>query len=479
VELFEKVAMSKRRLFVFCDDASGDFSLFSSGLQPTQSILRLDNFSTYFFVSRLDHPGFPFYAVLVKTPGLHTYATKFTFQSGTPDFTSLGLQTQDTSTGTVIYLSDQAFSTLESREPAFRLPSACWTAVKREFHGIAALKSLGIVPELTADTFTTASIKELSTKFNQIYGLYGSLSEGLATTFLRIRFAVHTFCIPEVATVIDQNFDLDEFYFSPLLPILAKIPQIAEIRRLLPFATAVDSPFLVLVDYIRVIFDALRAFDASLTTIDDHAAFVQSLHRFQRKSGFSPGDCDLRTAERLLSESKMVSGTPLPLFTMAEIPLRVRREPYFPQIAPIAAPEKEGEEVETLRRGLNDIVAGLADPAAKVAWLRGEIEREGAENAERCEGFRVRMAAVEQRMAAIANRVKELSAKSRETVEQVEAAAAALAKVDERHRSIHVRYARLREELRQGQRYAAILMVIAVFFAFFALVRFVWHPGGT
>jgi hypothetical protein len=449
----------------------GDFTLFRNVIPISTDPIEIRGFAVYALVDRLDDPDHPFYSVLAVSPTKTATVLPCRFSEPLPDFTAIGLQATRVPQGIALHISPETLSILDSQGRIVRLKDGDWIRNAQKYHAVGALRALGIVEELSPSLF---SLKEylpvLTRKFHQVYGTYGDLCDALRLTFERIKFACRVFAIGEAIAIIDRNLDQRDVYFTPLLPALTNSCELRAAKRQFCLTGEVDSPFLVLLNYLRLVFEALRP---ECENIDDQDGFFAALHVVQRRNGLPIGNCDRSTVETLISAAQLKPVLPFPIFAMANIQLRTYRETHFPPLPPITdeQPEKLAEDV---RKVINHAVSALPNPKAKVEWMNGQIRREVGKVGDDCTAFRKRMAGLEAAIDSLSARLRSVMMESTAALDQIQIAEQTLNVVAQEHQRVQEKYKALKLELQREQRYTRSVVILGIVLTFLGVLRVFW-----
>jgi hypothetical protein len=430
--------------------------------------LKIRNFSVYVLVDRLDEPDHPFYSVLSASPGKTSFALPFRFNSAPPDFPSMGFLTTPTPSGIVLHVSPEALNILESQSRAVCLKDGDWVTNRLKYHSLGALHTLGIVDRLTPQLFSLQdSLPGLTKKFHQIYGTFGELFEALRLTFRRITFACRLFSIAEAIAIIDRNMGDEDVYFGPLLPVLTESCEIQAAKKQFPLSDDIDSPFLVLLNYLRLVFDALKP---DVVDLDDQENFFNALHRLEKRRGITIRSFRQSTMQTLISMAQVKPALPLPVFALADIPLTTYRESFFPPLPPIAEPQAE-KLVEDVRKVINSAVASLPNPNAKVEWMNRQIRREVTKVGESLETFREQLKRFEGKIDGLSERLRNVMKESTTSLEQMETAERTLNLGFQEQQKVLKKYKALRLELQREQQYTRTVVVLGILLTLLGVVR--------
>lgn len=464
--------MEGQDVYLVCDAlGEGGLMVFSDAEQVGSDLVTVKGFTIYFFVNRLDMPGFLYYCVLVANPEGTATLVPIRFNGDVPDFHSMGLEVTQTPQGKVIHTSMASFNALDSEEHVFKVKSGNWVANKPIYHAIGCMKHLGIIEQYTSRLLSLKEpIEELENKLHRVYGTHGSLVDAIVLTFQRIRFAIHFFCISEAIPTLDQNIGEDDVCFGALLPSLENSCEIEHIRHLMPIFSQDDSPFLVLIGHLRLVFNSLKKFDATLTSIDKYSAIETALHNFQSSVGLIPGCCDIKTVRKLVIFANSGKGDPLPILAMAGIRMSICREAEFPMLQPMEA-ETSSELTQMVTTELNRTISVTPDPRSKIEWMNTQIEKNMESYEAKSIALRKRVAKAERRVDELAVVLKEIMKESAIACGRVESASRTLATVYEAQDKIQIKFDYLRGKLHTEQQNTRIVVIICIVIALFGLVR--------
>jgi hypothetical protein len=464
--------MALGRLYLLPDTVGrGGITLFPNAERTDGEPFEIADFAIYALLHRLDRPGYSVYPVMISSAGKVASVVPVRFDGPTPDFAALGLLTTPLQFGIAVHLSPESFGILDADEHAARIKDGRWVQNKRDYQALGALCPLGIIAKLSAPHFALdKSLDELTRRFHEVYGTYGDLCDAVLLTFQRIRVACQVFCLPDAVALIDRNIDEDNAFFGPLLPILEAMPQIRDIERVLNLRGEVDSPFLILINFLRLIFDSLRTLYSDLSDMDDHYKFILAIRQFQSQNSIPLGNCDRLTAERLVAEAKKMPGRPLPIFAMAGIRLATRHEGYFAPVQPVGG-EPSKDLPGQVREEITCAIGGFPHPNAKIKWMTRQIANQMKESAGWCADLGGRMAAAETTIDALGGRLKQVMLQSTAALQQVQKASEALDSAYSEHNRLREKFDGLRRRLEKGQRHTRAVVLLTIFVTFLGFLR--------
>jgi hypothetical protein len=243
------------------------------------------------------------------------------------------------------------------------------------------------------------------------------------------------------------------------------MPQIREIERLFNLRGEVDSPFLVLINFLRLIFDSLRILYSDLSDIDDHYKFLLAHRQFQFQNNMPLGNCD-----RLTAEAKKMPARPLPIFAMAGIRLATRHEGYFAPLQPVGG-EPSKDIPGQVRDEINCSIGGFPHPNAKIKWMKRQIATQVKNSTGRCTDLGARMAAAEKTIDALGGRLREVMGQSATALDQVQKASQALDSASAEHSRLREKFDQLRRRLENEQRHTRAVVLLGIFVTFIGLLR--------
>ena len=464
--------MEGQDVYLVCDAlGDGGLMVFEDAEQVGTELVSVKGFTIYFFVNRLDMPGYLYYCVLLANPEGTAMLVPIKFNGDVPDFHSMGLEVTKTPQGKVIHTSVASFNALDGEEWAFKVKSGNWVDNRPIYHAIGCMRHLGVIEQYTSRLLSLKEpVEELENQLHQTYGTYGSLIDALVLTFQRIRFAIHFFCIAEAIPTLEQNLGEDDVCFGALLPSLERSCEIEEIRHLVPIFGQNDSPFLVLINYLRFVFNALKRFEPSLKSIDDHNEIQNALHDFQSSVGVIPGCCDVKTVRKLVIWANVAKCDPLPVLAMAGIRMSIRKEADFPMLPPMNV-YSASDVTRMVTTELNQAISSTPDPKAKIEWMNTQIDMNMEAYETKCVALMKRLAAAEKRVDELAIVLKQIMKESALACGCVESASKTLATVYEAQSKIQIKFDYLRSKLHTEQQNTRIVVIISIVLTLFGLVR--------
>lgn len=441
--------------------------IFPSAVQESNLKVEVRGFAAYVVTNRLDMPGFAFTNVVRQEASQSTFMIPISFGSELPNFAELGLEVTPTEQGIVIHVSPESFNVLDSEGTVFRIRSGNWFEDKATFQAIGCLKHLGIIEEFNNQALRLVPdyLEKLTMILHQRYGTHGSLTDALPLAFDRIKFAIRIFGISEAIQIL-KTFTTDEVCFGGLLPALVNNSEVKRIRQLLPGSTKSDSPFLILTDYLRAIFDSLNALGISIPSIDDYSAFEGAIHRFQRDNELPLGICDILVGERIIKSAALPHHAPVPILAMADIDVAVLREVNFLPFDPIPNEENDSTIAE-----MNATITKIHNPKAKIDWMNSKIEEHVVSCDSKCCKLSQRIALSERRIDELSKNLQKIMRESEAAVSRVEAAYKTLNTVCDAEMRINNKFDYLRNKLHSEQRNTRMTIVIGVILVVFGIVR--------
>lgn len=460
--------MKATEVFLLADELGPQgIDIFPNAEQYSDTKIKVSGYAAYVVTNRLDMPGFAFTNIVRAEPGQETYMIPVTFGFPIPDFSALGLQLTDTPDGTVIHASAESFNVLDAEGNVFLIKSGNWFKDKTIFQAIGGLKHLGIIEDFNSEVLSLRPeyIDALTLELHQRYGTCGSLVSAMPLAFDRIKFAIRIFGITEAIQVL-KSFDDDEVCFGGILPCLLNNDDIEGIRRLLPNAKKSDSPFLILTNYLRLIFNSLNKLGITVDSIDLYSDFENAIHRFQETRRLVVGICDTKTGEKIIKEASISNTAAIPVLAMAGINASVLREVNFLPFD--AIPNEENDPIIT---EMNSTITNIHDPKAKVDWMNRKIEEKIIECDRKCVKLNHRISHSERSIDDLARELRRIMGEAEAASARVESAFKTLNTVRDAEIRIYNKFDYLRSKLHSEQRNTRITIIIGVILVVFGVVR--------
>ncbi|OHT00266.1 hypothetical protein TRFO_33097 [Tritrichomonas foetus] len=459
--------------YLICDNVGENgYSIFPNAYEASSTPIQIEGFATYILSHHLDCPSYPFYSVLYENPSKSSYVIPIKFHESIPNFNILGFLTTPTEKGIVIHVSTSFFNTLDLRYSCIRVKGGNFFEQKNFYHELGALHHLGILHDYSPlDFYDKDNINNLINKLHKVYGTYGTLEDALSTTFQRIYFAIHFFNIQEAITVCNR-YDLKENpSFGALFPSLQNSTELDLIKKFVTVGNNNDSPFIILINYLRTIFMAIHHQDPAIKDIDDEEGMKRYVHQLQEHFGFQQGNCDIKTATKIIESVQMTKFDPLPIFRMAGIDISLYTESDFPCLS-LLETQKSDDFGSQIKTEMNHVIASTPDPRAKIDWMKDKINNELERYSERCNELSENISNIEERIRKLSERLVQVMEESEQAAVGAEAATKALNVVFESHKKIQIKFDKFQNHLSGEQRNTRVILVLGLFFTLVGVVRF-------
>lgn len=449
-------------------------SCFPNAKQVSEEPIEVLNYAVFSFIKRLDDAGYPYTAVATPRQHKKAYLYPIKFEGDTPDFQELSFTISQIEQGKIIHMTPMAFDQVDSNDYAVPVKGGDWPKVKQQYHSIAALHHLGIIPDISSPIFSmTSKMNRWTSQLHQKYGTYGSLEDTLEYLYKCIKFSIRFFCIQEAITFLDNIPASMKYCFGALVPALSKATEIETMKHILPGYESDTCPFLFLIHYLRFIVNVLIKIDAKVNGIDDFDNIIEAVHQFQRDHDLYVGNCDIKTSTQISYISQNAFLEPLPIFRIAGIDINLYSEADFPTIQPIDQVQAD-PIAEQIRLEFNRAISCIPDPKAKIEWMSLQIQECIDLCNNRCSELNQRIGDIEKHVQIMTRMLREVMQESQSAMSRVESATRTLNNVFEAHNKIHGKFDILRDKLFAEQRNTRIILVIGVLFTVIGAVGLLW-----
>ncbi|KAK8889444.1 hypothetical protein M9Y10_034191 [Tritrichomonas musculus] len=453
------------------------YSIFPNAQTLSNQPFLINGFAPYVLSHHLDCPSYPFYCILYPEPTKSAYVISIVFNGSTPDFSSLGLETRETKDGTVIVVSESLFNSLDLQYSCIRVKHGNYFADKESYRQLGQLFHLGIIHDYSP--LEIHDIKEylesLTNTLHQEYGTCGSLSEALNTTFRRVKWAIHFFNIENAVTTC-ARYQLDDMpSFGALLPSLESSPEIRSIRNFDIFSNKSinTSPFFVLINYLRTVFMGIHHDNPSIIDIDNYEEIEDWIHEFQRKHSLHEGNCDIKTAMKIIKCLNLTTYNPLPIFRMAGIDISLYSEVDFPGLIPVSRTATNSNDANSrLIKEMNHSISNTPDPKVKIDWMKDKIKNELDQYTLKCNELSDYVSTIEDRVMNLSEKIIHIMEESEMAAKSAEEAEKALDIVFKSHMNIQNKFDSFSNSLTGEQRNTKMILIFGLFFMFIGISRF-------
>lgn len=462
--------------YLICDFL-GDYgySIFPNAKIVQNLPFEIKGFAPYVLSHHLDCLSYPYYCVLYPAKSKTAYVIPIIFDGPVPDFNSFGFETTEIAEGIVIHASTSLLDTLDLRYTLIHVKKGNYFADKESYRQLGQLFHLGILNDYSQ--LHIRDINEylilLTKSLHQEYGTCGSLSEALNTTMRRVEWAIHFFNIESaVSTCARYQFD-DEPSFGALLPSLESSPEIKSIRNFDIFSnkSVNNSPFFVLINFLRTFFMGIHHANPSITDIDKFDEIEEWTNEYQRTHSLYEGTCDIKTAMKIIKSLNLTTYNPLPIFQMAGIDISLYSEVDFPGLIPVRRSSSNFSN-DALIKEMNHAISNTPDPKEKIDWMQGKIQNELDQYSLKCEELSEYISEIEDRISNMSERILHIMEESETAAKSAEEAEKALNIVFKSHMNIQNKFDSFSNSLTGEQRNTKMILLFGLFFMFIGISRF-------
>ena len=386
------------RLFLFPETTETNPSSFLQNAVTTSSRpFKIEGFKLYAFVDRLDEVGFPFWVAPVVAPGKTVSLYQFRFPGQIPDFSEMGLDTQHTEHGEVIYLKTKAFISLSAQSRTISVKSGHWTDVANDLHQIAAFAHLDLIPGLSHRLLrNSGGINEFLVKFHKLYDVSDKVPTTLAALYSELLLLLRMFGFASADTYASP--DGSSYYFGALRQPVAAFHQTCFPS--VPVGNCCITPATVrqlraLVRYVKA---ALSRF--GYESGEEIHTIITTVNKFQKDQGLTEGVCDSQTMRRICTVLLASSSDPVADLSNVGVLVPLENINEFERFGEIDGHGCD-EAGRRLAAGISRAISSLPSPSSVLAVAQKQLIATARAGAEQFKGVNESVSNLDDRLNSV------------------------------------------------------------------------------
>lgn len=438
--------MITKTIFLFPETPRMNPGSFLKGaIMETQRTVKISGYNLYLFYNTLDETKYRFCVAPVKKMGKTTIFYQFKFPEDPPNFEELGFSVETTDYGNVIYLSMQSFISITAQTPYISLKCGNWADFIHDYHTLAAMAHLDVIPKLTRSILKEPKIVgSIMPVFSKLYDPSSSTSINLADLYSETCFMLTFF---NYLPVSFPHKEANTFYFGALRNAANKFqlncfPQV-------PLLECCITPGTIkqLRSMMRFVKNSLSKFGYSYGP-DDYEDIVNVLHQFQKKQGIQEGMCGKQTLESIWST--LLSRSTDPIITLRDVGVSI-------SLDNISENDKFGdipcfrcdEVLQKIVRGISKSISPLPSPSSVVATTQKLVIASTKVGIEQFKGINNEVQVLETRVKSVTDSARNIRKEATLTSSHAESSLRLIDSIESMNTDVSRRIVTLKQRMQQ------------------------------
>lgn len=449
----------------------------------------IEGFKLFTFIECLDEVGFPFYVAPISYPNKTVKLYQYRFSGSLPDFEEIGLKLFPTKDGNVLYLSPEKFTELSSKYRSISIKSGHWPDVSSDYHQLAALSHLDIIP-LLSHTYMRSPppLSELMFQFRILYDTSDESPNALSTFYFDLCKMLHIFGFTKSDSTASMN--PSSYYFGALRPALAEFHKKCFPNLIIGSCCVTPASYRQLRSMLQFVKDALNLFGYYPGT--EMSTLVDSLKKFQKDHGLPIQDvCNEETIQKIWKELLAKKSDPISALSQVGVSVKLNSAIESEKFGPINSNlfdknrntyqndsfKNDGNEAaKRIAQRLSDIIETLPSSGSNVVNTQKDLLSTARFTAEHFSGINEEIASLEGQIETVGYYADEVLAKAGNATQVADSSFNVISGLTQMNKVAIQKVEDASAEMeRETKRMSKLIFIFFVFLMFFFIQKYYYQ----